>query len=133
MYLETIPNGPDPDLRWIDERRLQAMSELWYVRRRDEIVEQFQSLEHRTDLTPERIRFWRQVARVQYEQLTGVLIEQRDEYIELLEEAVEYGHATVGDIREAVRTNHKNLLPRLFVPSGAWSGLGGVADSVESA
>ncbi len=120
MTFGGITTGPDPDLESIDERRFQAQLELWYVKRRDEVVERHERLAERTDLTSERIRFWQQVARTQYAELTGIKMEQRDEYLAQLEEAAEYGHATVAEIRDAVRSNQRNLLPRVFVPSGAW-------------
>ncbi len=131
MTFGGITTGPDPDLESIDERRFQAQLELWYVKRRDEVVERHERLAERTDLTSERIRFWQQVARTQYAQLTGIEMEQRDEYLAQLEEAAEYGHVTVAEIRDAMRSDHRNLLPRVFVPSGAWSGLG-VGESVAS-
>jgi hypothetical protein len=131
MTLGGIPTGPDPDLESIDERRFQAQLELAFVKRRDEVVERHERLAERADLTPERIRFWQQVARTQYVQLTGIKMEQRDEYLARLEEAAEYGHITVAEIRDAMRSDHRNLLPRVFVPSGAWSGLG-VDESVAS-
>ena len=124
MSFGRLSTGPDPDLESIDDRRFQTQLELWYVTRRDEVIERHEGLTQRTDLSSERIRFWQQVARTQYEQLTGLEMEQRDEYVAQLEEAVEYGHATVDEIRDAVRADQSNLLPRLFVPSGAWSGLG---------
>lgn len=132
MSLGRIPTGPDPELESIDERRFQAQLELSFVKRRDEVLERHARLAERPDLTPEKIRFWQQVARTQYAELTGIEMEQRDEYLARLEEAAEYGHVTVAEVRDAVRTNHENLLPRVFVPSGAWSGLG-VAESVASA
>ncbi len=74
----------------------------------ERLVDNLSRLPERTDLTTERMEFWRMTWRTQYEQAIGVTVEQRDLLQTSLQQVAETGSHTVEETIAEVRDAQRN-------------------------
>lgn len=75
-----------------------------FLKRFDELVESYERLPSRTDLTRGEIEYWRNRRRAEYVQCTGVEIEQRDLLKQELRRVMETGEQTVEQVISEIRS-----------------------------
>ena len=103
----TIGSSID-DLLELRQRQLSARLRLGLMKQLERLVDNLARLPERTDLTTERLDFWRMMWRSQYEQAIGVTVEQRDLLQMGLQQVAESGLQTVEQIIAEVREAHRN-------------------------
>ena len=103
----TIGSSID-DLLELRQRQLSARLRLGLMKRLERLVDNLARLPERTDLTTERVEFWRMTWRTQYEQAIGVTVEQRDLLQTSLQQVAESGSHTVEEIIAEVRDAQRN-------------------------
>lgn len=113
--------SPIDDLLELRQRQLSARLRLGLMKQLERLVGNLARLPERTDLTPERVEFWRMIWRTQYEEAIGVTVEQRDLLQTGLQQVAENGSHTVDQIIAEVRDAQRNR----FCDGG--NGGGGVA------
>ncbi len=96
------------DLLELRQRQLSARLRLGLMKQLERLVDNLARLPERTDLTPERVEFWRMIWRTQYQQAIGVTVEQRDLLQTGLQQVAETGSHTVEEIIAEVRDAQRN-------------------------
>lgn len=102
--------SPLDDLLELRQRQLSARLRLGLMKQLERLVDNLARLPERTDLTPERVEFWRMIWRTQYQQAIGVTVEQRDLLQTGLQQVAETGSQTVEEIIAEVRDAQRNRL-----------------------
>ena len=103
----TIGSSID-DLLELRQRQLSARLRLGLMQQLEKLVDNLARLPEHTDLTPERVEFWRMIWRTQYQQAIGVTVEQRDLLQTGLQQVAETGSHTVEEIIAEVRDAQRN-------------------------
>ena len=96
------------DLLEFRQRQLSARLRLGLMKQLERLVDNLARLPERTDLTPEKVEFWRMMWRMQYEQAIGVTVEQRNLLQTGLQQVAENGSHTVEEIIAEVRDAQRN-------------------------
>ncbi len=100
--------SPIDDMLELRQRQFSARLRLGLMNQLERLVDNLSRLPERTDLTTERMEFWRMTWRTQYEQAIGVTVEQRDLLQTSLQQVAESGSHTVEQIIAEVREAHRN-------------------------
>jgi hypothetical protein len=100
-------------------RQDDARLKLAFMRRYDPVIESYNRLPSRSDLSAGEIERWRQRRREEYRHATGVEIEERHALREKLAEVVETGSMTVEQAIEEIRRSYVNGLSATGSRDGA--------------
>lgn len=103
----TSPASQPPDALERQCRRAEAQFKLTFLKRFDELVESYERLPSRTDLSRGEIEYWRGRRRAEYLQCVGVEIEQRDLLRQKLRQVIETGEQTVEDMIDEIRGSYR--------------------------
>ena len=88
------------------KRQADARLTLALLKRHDRIVESYNQLNGRHDLSPAEIDAWRERRRSEYRRATGVEIEQRGALRSMLQQSLETGNRSVAEVIEGLRQDY---------------------------
>lgn len=92
------------------KRQAEARLKLAFLKRHDRIVESYERLTTRADLSEAQIDAWRERRRAEYRRATGVEIEQRDALNTRLRHIAETGDQSVDDAIDELRLSYAKRL-----------------------
>ena len=108
MERDNMAGSSIDDLLERRQRQLSARLRLGLMKQLERLVDNLARLPERTDLAPDRVKFWRMAWRTQYELAIGVTVEQRDLLQTRLQQVAESGLQTVEQIIAEVRHAQRN-------------------------
>jgi hypothetical protein len=100
------------------KRRADTRLKLALLKHYDQIVESYNQLSAREDLSPAEIDSWRERRRSEYRRATGVEIEQRDALKLSLQRSVEIGDRSVDEVIDELRQGYSKGLSLVESGSG---------------